>query len=201
MASGVQALLQKYGTPMLVALALTLGTAFVKTQINLGVARALTRAYVDSVHTVMHADSVAGAYRDSVAHAKVVALQASHTRDAKTADSALTLARGLSQALAIATTAQDTIDDQAHLIAVQSVVITGQAREIDALDSIVAVQAQTERDLRGRLAFANLATDAALARLNKQAGSSFFTSTPFKVGEAVLATLGAVKVGQTLHLF
>lgn len=200
MAGGVQTLIQKYAIPALVGLALTGGAAFVQSQKDAAVRKALTKAYTDSITAVHRADSATAAAREAVYEATLAASARARQHDLQHAAQSEAKADSLQTLLTAATTPSDSIT----LLVAQHVQDTSTIADLHrAIVHFVAdsvTRDAREQDLRNQLASANHTIATLIVRVNQDAKQGFFASTPVKLGEAVLAGYGVVKLGQAAHL-
>lgn len=200
MASGVQTLIQKYGVPALIGLALTSGVALLQSHDAAVARKALTKAFTDSITAVHAADSVAAAQRDSAfattlaasSHARTAALQHAAVSESK-ADSLQTV-------LANAPTLPDSVTALVKLHTQDSTIIADLHLAIARFTADSIVRDAREQGLRDQLASANHTIGVLIARVNADAKTGLLNSTPVKVSELVLAGYGAVKLGQATHL-
>lgn len=201
MASGVQTLLQKYGVPLLVSIALTGGVGIIEAHDAAVARRALVRAYTDSIVAVHVADSTAAAQREST---YAVALQQSAAaRKVALQHAAVTEVRADSLEAVLADSGTTLPDSVALLVSIHtqdSSTIADLHRAIVRFQADSVVRDQREQDLHSQLAAANHTIATLIIRVNQDAKQGILNSTPVKVGEAVLAGYGAVKLGQATHL-
>lgn len=200
MASGVQTLLQKYAVPALIGLALTGGAAFVQSQKDAAVRKALTKAYTDSITAVHRADSLAAVQRELVYTAALA--QKAAQRKAAEARAAVTEQRAdsLAAQLDSAKTPSDSIGLLLAVHTQDSSTIADLHRAIATFEADSVVRDKREQDLRTQLADVNRTNAKLILRINQDAKTGVLQSTPVKLTELALAGYGAVKLGQATHL-
>lgn len=200
MAGGVQTLIQKYGVPALIGLALTGGAAFVQSQKDAAVRKALTKTYTDSISAARTADSSAAVQRESTYTVNLAASAKSRHSVLQHAAVAESTTVVLQASLDSAKTAGDSVPVLLGIIHQDSSTIADLHRAIATFEADSIVRDKREQDLHSQLADANRTIGTLITRVNADAKSGFFESTPVKLGELVLATYGGVKLAQGVHL-
>src|SRR6266568_1990328 len=185
---------QKYSSPLLVALVVLLAALWVHDHTKQAVERALVQQYADSVTVQSKRDSVSAAARDSVSRATIAQKAADEAAARTFASVAHTAMHAAIDSLQSAKSSSDSIVIYKVALNKATVVIEQQQNAITAANAqVVTLQAQVlDRDQQiVGLRSSNAALVEKLKKANKQ---GFFSGTTFQIVKTVLAVKGAYDV-------
>jgi len=185
---------QKYSSPLLVALAVLLAALWVHDHTKQAVERALVQQYADSVTVQSKRDSVSAAARDSVFQATIAQKAADEAAARIFANAAHTAMHAAIDSLQSAKSAPDSIVLYQRALDHSQQQVLSLQDALAAAHGTIVVQAQALQDRDQQIAGLRSSNAALIDKLKKASKTGFFSGTTFQIVKTVLAAKGAYDV-------